>query len=362
MKIVTITGQTATGKTKLALEYAQKYDGELINCDSRQIYKHLDIITGKDLTNKKFHVVKKNANFSIGYYLLPVILESRHSRDDRILKDAIASLQHDEQKQTKIWLYNIVDPKEYFSSFDYQQCALWVIKKILSEGKTPIIVGGTYFYLKHLLYDIETENIPPNWKLREELNYKPVTDLQKIYKRLSLQYVNKLKPLNRSDWNNRQRLIRKIEIETYYRHSGKSRHGRDASRIDSGVASSDTVRYLTSLPRMTLNRKLRLKSFQIEFVGLKFKEKDKLRKAIETRVEERLKHGAIEEVQSLLKMGYKETDPGLKTIGYQQILAHLKGSLTKDEAITQWINKEIQYAKRQYTFMKKDKNIKWVTK
>src|SRR3989338_8760356 len=99
MNLFLITGQTATGKTSYALKLAQEHNGELINCDSRQIYKHLDIITGKDLTNKTFHSVHKIDTFDIGYYELP----------------------------TKIWLYDVVDPKDPFSSFDYQRCALYVI-------------------------------------------------------------------------------------------------------------------------------------------------------------------------------------------------------------------------------------------
>jgi tRNA dimethylallyltransferase len=80
---------------------------------------------------------------------------------------------------------------------------------------------------------------------------------------------------------------------------------------------------------------------------------------IEKRVGERLENGAIDEVKNILKMGYKSTDPGLKTIGYQQIIKYLNKELTKEKAIEDWINKEVQYAKRQLTFMKKDHNIKW---
>ena len=95
------------------------------------------------------------------------------------------------------------------------------------------------------------------------------------------------------------------------------------------------------------------------FIGLKYKNKDKLREAIIKRVEERLKNGAIGEVKNILKMGYKETDPGMKTIGYQQIIKYLNKELTKGKAIDNWVNKEVKYAKRQLTFMKKDKNISW---
>ncbi len=93
---------------------------------------------------------------------------------------------------TKIWLCDIVDPKQYFSSFDWKQCALTVINDIKKRGRTPIIVGGTYLYIKHLLYGIETENIPPNWKLRKQLESKSVGKLQQILKILMLNRLNRL--------------------------------------------------------------------------------------------------------------------------------------------------------------------------
>lgn len=283
--MIIITGQTATGKTKLALEFAQKYNGELINFDSRQIYKYLDIITGKD---KELLTMKQWNNVTI-------------------------------------WLYDIVDPNQYFSSFDFVKQVTPIIEDIKKRGKTPILVGGTYLYLKHLLYGIDDNNSPPNFKLREKLNSKSVKELQDILKKLSLQSFNRL---NNSDVNNPRRLIRKIEI---------------ASSKGTLFIRTDLIR--TDLPKT--------------FIGLRYKDKSKLRQVIEKRVEERLENGAIDEVKKILKMGYKQNDSGLKTIGYQQIIKYLKGELTKEKAVEEWINKEVQYAKRQVTFMKKDKNISW---
>lgn len=276
--MIIITGQTATGKTKLALELAKKHNGELINFDSRQIYKYLDIITGKD-----------------------------------ILKN-------------KIWLYDIVFPDQYFSSFDFVELVNPIIDDIKKRSKIPILVGGTYFYLKHLLYGIDDDS-PPDFKLRNELNNKTVKELQNILTELDVQSINRL---NNSDVNNPRRLIRKIEIAS-------NRKGTLPIRSD--------------LKRTDLFPKI--------FIGLKYKDKSKLLQVIEKRVEERLKNNAIDEVKKLLKMGYKENDPGMKTIGYQQIIRYLNKKLTKEKAIEDWINKEVQYAKRQYTFMKKDENIKW---
>lgn len=289
--LIIITGQSATGKTKLALDYATKYNGEIINCDSRQIYRYLDIITGKDRV-----LIQKNSS--------------------------------------KIWLYDIADPKNYFSSFDYVKSALPIIKKLLDEKKTPIVVGGTFFYIQHLLYNIETENILPDWKLRNELENKSISELQNLYKKLS---PKSFEQLNQSEKNNPQRLIRKIEI------------------VNSGQA---VINHLAR-NKIILDQKLEVENLKIQFIGLKFKTKEKLVEVIKKRVEERLKNGAIEEVKNLLKKGYRENDLGLKTIGYQQIIQFLKGKLTRNEAIAQWTTKEIQYAKRQFAFMKKDKNISW---
>lgn len=276
--MIVITGQTATGKTKLALELAKIHNGELINFDSRQIYKYLNIITGKDISKKK------------------------------------------------IWLYDVVTPDQYFSSFDFVEKAKTIIQSIIKRGKEPILVGGSYFYLKHLLYGFDIQPVPANPRLREKLNNKSVKDLQNILIKLDAQLINQM---NNSDKNNPRRLIRKIEI------------------IKSNIKGT------------VLKGSVLLRSVPDQFIGIKYRDKEDLIKAINLRVEKRLKQGAINEVQSLLEKGYKETDPGMKTIGYQEIIQYLKGKITKKQAVGQWINHEVQYAKRQLTFMKKDKNIKW---
>jgi tRNA dimethylallyltransferase len=277
--MIIITGQTATGKTKLALEFAEKYNGELINFDSRQVYKYLDIITGKDIP------------------------------------------------KTKIWLYDVVTPDQYFSSFDFVKQVTPILEDIKKRGKIPILVGGTYLYLKHLLYGIDDNNSPPNFKLREKLNNKSVKELQDILKKHSLQSFNRL---NNSDVNNPRRLIRRIEIETDH-----------VQTPNLGVSTTNFIRFHPTI------------------IGLKYKDKSKLRRIIEKRVEDRLKLGAIDEVKKLLKMGFTKNDPGLKTIGYQQIIKYLNKEFSEEKAIDDWVNKEVQYAKRQLTFMKKDENISW---
>lgn len=282
MNLIVITGQTATGKTALAVELAKKYDGELINFDSRQIYKHLDIITGKDLPTSQIH------------------------------------------------LYDIVTPDKYFSSFDYVEKARPLIEDIKSRGKTPILVGGTYLYLKHLLYDFDVK-VPPNFALRDILNVKTVDELQTQLKKLS---HDELDGMNNSDKNNPRRLIRRIEI--------LSQSTRDEK------------------PKITRKNEGHLNKLGVtSYIGIRYLNRDDLAKAINTRVKKRIEQGAVLEVKGLLDKGYKASDPGMKTIGYQELIKYIKGDIGYDQAIEEWTNHEIQYAKRQYTFMKKDNNISW---
>ncbi|HRN71040.1 MAG TPA: tRNA (adenosine(37)-N6)-dimethylallyltransferase MiaA [Candidatus Woesebacteria bacterium] len=302
--IYVITGQTATGKTSYAINLANQVNGELINCDSRQIYKHLDIITGKELekTTNQFQRKQTINKYEIGSYIFT-------------------------ESQIPIWLYDIISPDISFSTFDYRTCAIPVIEDIISREKTPIIVGGSYFYLKHLLYGTVDSYVKPNPELRNELNTKSVDELQHILLQADQTLFNSL---NHSDKYNPHRLIRKIEI--------------------------------TKAEKVTNKKELPLKNlfpeYKIEMIGFKYHLKEKLHEIITQRVIERLEQRAIEEVQNLLKM-YTSDAPGLKTIGYSQIIAHLQKQLSYKHMRKEWILKELQYAKRQLTFMKKDTHIHW---
>lgn len=327
--IIVITGQTATGKTSYALRLAKKLNGELINADSRQIYKHLDIVTGKDLgTNDQFSMIndQHKSDGKTSEVKTSLTLEVKESGEE----ERNFTIGYYEIDGVKLWLYDVVDPKIPFSSYDYKVCARRVIENIAGRGKTPIIVGGTYLYIKHLLYGFETESIPPNWQLREELKDKSVEELADILRSTNDQMF---KQLNDSDRKNPHRLIRKIEIARALRDgnpdvtSGEEKHKYDIT----------------------------------QFNGLKFKNRDDLIAVITKRVEERLTAGAIDETKSLLDKGYTKHDLGLKTIGYKQLITHLEGNLSLEEAKKQWITAEVQYARRQYTFMKTDRNISWKT-
>lgn len=163
-KLLVISGPTATGKTDLAVKLAKKYDGELVSGDSCQIYKGLDIGTGKD-----------------------------------------------QPKDTPIHLIDLVTPDKKFSVANFQKIGLQTIKEIQSRHKLPILVGCSGFYIDSLINsNYNTFSIKPNKFLRFICKFLSLKTLQKIYKFLNKDGFSKL---NHSDINNHYRLCRKIEIK-----------------------------------------------------------------------------------------------------------------------------------------------------
>jgi len=168
-KLLVICGQTGTGKTSLAIYLAKKFNGELISADSRQVYKGLNIGTGKDL--------------------------------NEIAKSKV-----------KIWGYDLVDPKKNFSVGNYIRFAQKATLDIQKRGKLPILVGGTGLFIKGVIDGIPTAFVPRNLKLRKNLGEKDAGELFEILAQLD---PIKAGSMNRSDKLNPRRLIRGIEVATW---------------------------------------------------------------------------------------------------------------------------------------------------
>lgn len=189
-KLLIVCGPTATGKTSLSLKLAKKFNGQIISADSRQVYKGMDIGTGKDLP--KNAVQKKD-----GHYLLNNI---------------------------KLWGYDLVTPDQDFSLAHFSKFARPLIKKIQSQNQLPILVGGTGLYLKAITNQIKTLNIPPNPTLRLKLEK---LSTQKLVEKLKQLNLSKYNSMNHSDQLNPRRLIRAIEI-----HSSKNSKKVSPKRTD----------------------------------------------------------------------------------------------------------------------------------
>lgn len=172
-KLLIICGPTATGKTSLGVHLAKKFQGEIISADSRQVYKGMDIATGKDIGAAKW------------------------------VKD------HWEVNGIPIWLLDVVKPNEEFSVTHYADLAWKKIRNIWQKGKLPILVGGTGFYIKTIIEDIPSKGISPNRLLREQLELKSVDSL---FEELAEFDSFRAGQMNSSDRQNKRRLVRAIEV------------------------------------------------------------------------------------------------------------------------------------------------------
>lgn len=175
-KLLVILGPTSLGKTDLALQLAKKLNGELVSCDSRQVYKKLDIGTGK-MPGEKVEVAKGR-----GFW---------------------------EMDEIKVWMHDVADPNRQYTVYDYVKDANRAVEDTLNRGKLPIIVGGTGFYLKALLEGLSNLSVPANLKLRKHLESLSLKEMQKKIEEISSQKWGKM---NNSDRQNPRRLVRAIEV------------------------------------------------------------------------------------------------------------------------------------------------------
>jgi len=291
-KIIALFGPTGIGKTGLAVKLARKFDGEIVSVDSRQVYKRMDVVTGKDL--KKGVKYKGLGVGGVGYY---------------------------DFYKTRLWGVDLVKPSERFSAADFVKAVRVIIEDIIKRRKVPILTIGTYFYFKALVTEIETFGVKQDWKLREKLDRLSVGELQKKLKRLD---GDRLLAMNKSDRNNPRRLIRAIEVAK----NKESKPRGDAF------------------------------DFEIIKVGLKLA-KDELYRKIDKRVDERVKMGAFEEVEKLVKVGYGWDLSSMTGIGYKQLMAYFEGEETKGEVVKKWKLAEHKYSRAQMTWLAKDRQIKW---
>ena len=297
-KVIVVLGPTASGKTKIAVKLAKKLSGEIISADSRQVYKGMDIGTGKDLDEYKVKRQKsKGKNAS--------------------QKSKVFEIPH--------YLIDIVSPKDYFSVSDWQKMAYQTIEEILKRGKVPIVCGGTGLYISALVYGYE---------FIQTSNYKLQTIRNRLNKLTLNQLLARLKKIDPKtykiiDKNNRRRVQRALEI--YYQ---------------------------TGRPKSAQLKKQK-PPYQFLLLGLSFPYPI-LKKRIAKRLEKRLSEGLIDEVKRLREQGLswaRLNDFGLE---YRLVAKYLRGEIDYQDMVD-GLNKEIfHFAKRQLTWFRKNKDIAWL--
>lgn len=170
--MITILGPTASGKTSIAAALASRIGGEIISADSRQVYRRMDIGTGKDL-----------ADYEVGGKHIPY------------------------------HLIDIAEPGYKYNLFEYQRDFHTAYDDITSRGRTPVLCGGTGLYIEAVLNGYALSPVPQNQELRDSLSTKSLDELTAMLKVLKKQTGSNMH--NRSDVDTVQRAIRAIEIETY---------------------------------------------------------------------------------------------------------------------------------------------------
>ena len=271
--LLVILGPTAVGKTKLAVAIAQAFEGEIISADSRQVFKGMDIGTGKDLS--EYHV----NGMSVPYHLIDHL-------------DAGSRYQVDAFKE------------DFFLAFD----------DISSRGKLPVLCGGTGMYIHSLLQNHTYTAIPVDPSLREMLLLKSKEELQ-------AQLLNfPVSVRQHADFSTHKRLIRAIEIAEYLSHHTLVDQHRPALNSHViGLTSSVETR----------------------------------RKRIHERLQYRLSHGLIEEVQHLLSNGVSAEMLVFYGLEYKFVVAYLHNEISIDQLKEGLYIAICQYAKRQMTFFRK---------
>ncbi|MBI2268093.1 MAG: tRNA (adenosine(37)-N6)-dimethylallyltransferase MiaA [Candidatus Blackburnbacteria bacterium] len=296
-KLLVICGPTATGKTNLGIYLAKKLNGEIISADSRQVYRGLDIATGKDISeNFKFQISNiKYQNEEIGYW----------ETDDGV----------------RVWLVDVVDSTANFSVATYRGLASLVVEDVYGRGKLPIVVGGTGLYIRALVDGIDTIGVPPNPTLRALYGRKTSEELYDVLFHL---VPDTIIGLSFSERKNKQRLIRRIEIA-------------QSNRKKISVCSPD---------------------WDVLFVGLTA-QCGFLQKRIEKRIDQWVTEGVREEVATLLDKGVSWEGQAMSSLGYRQWKPYFEKKATVQEVVERWKKEEWQYARRQLTWFKKDERVRW---
>lgn len=279
-RIYVVVGPTASGKSAYAVKLAKKTGGEVISADSRQVYRGLDIGSGK---------ISKREMQGVPHHML-----------------------------------DVASPKRVFTAHDFVKKARPILKRILKEGKSAIICGGTGFYIDALLGRIALPDVPPNRELRKELAGRSAPHLFAILKRLDARRAREI------DEHNPVRLIRAIEIATA----------------------------LGKVPKMKSSSSP-LPDYEEIWIGLVSAEIP-LREKIRARLHARMKAGMLAEARRLHEGGLSYKRMEALGLEYRHLASLLKGKVTKDEMLVA-LEKDIwKYAKRQKTYWRRNKNIVWL--
>ncbi len=278
-KVLVICGATASGKTSLAVDCAEQLNTQVISADSMLVYKRLNIGTAKPT------------------------------------KEEMRGIKHH--------MIDVVEPYSDFSVSDYEKMALPIVEGLLSQGKTPVICGGTGFYIQSLLYKSQFGNTPANAEIREK--YERICETEGVEYLHNLLAQVDIKSAEKLHANDVKRVIRALEI---YEITGKAK----SEQQDKLIPRFEFVAVSIDYPR------------------------EKLYERINLRVEQMFTNGLLQEVQGLLNDGVTSDMQCMQGIGYKEIAEGLQKGWDMSEMIELIQKNTRNYAKRQQTFFKRMQN------
>ena len=281
-KIIAVVGPTASGKTALAVELAHLLNGEVISCDSVQVYKGLDVGSAK---------VTKEETRGIAHHMIDIAL-----------------------------------PDTDFSCADYSEGAKKAIEDIDSRGKKVVFCGGTGLYLDSVIGISSFSDAGKDDDFRAEMEKLSPEQLHGMLQRIDPASAEAIHQ------NNVKRVIRALEI---FHVTGKIKSVWDEES------------------------KLVKPPYETVIIGLDFRDRQTLYDRINLRVDLMLKDGLIDEVKALDCEGFRASTAS-DGIGYKEILDYLDGKCTLDEAIERIKQASRNYAKRQLTWFRRNKNVNWI--
>lgn len=240
-----------------------------------------------------------------------------------------AKVTKDEMQGIKHYLIDYVFPSERYSVANYKQDAKVAIEKIIAKGKIPVVVGGTGLYIDSLIYEIEYKDIKINEEYRKKLEkIRDEQGLEVLYQKaleIDPTAMEKISP------NDYKRITRILEI---YEATGKTKTQQEAESR------------LNEIP-------YDYKVFAIDY------DREKLYERINKRVDIMIEKGLIDEVKSLLEK-YNEFPTAMQGLGYKEVKQYLDGELSKEEMIEKIKQESRRYAKRQFTWFRKNKQTIWI--
>lgn len=286
--MVILTGPTAVGKTALSIELAKKINGAIISADSMQVYKYMDIGSAK------------------------------------IMPEEMQGIKH--------YLVDELLPSDEFHIVRFQEMAKAALEEIYSDGKIPIVVGGTGFYIQGLLYDIDFSKQDADYEYRMELeNFAKEHGADALHERLKTIDPASYDTIHA---NNVKRVIRALE---YYHLSGKpiSEHNEMERKKESPY----------NFAYFVLND-----------------ERKKLYDRIEKRIDLMMEQGLLDEVTHLKQMGCHREMVSMQGLGYKEILSYLDGECSLEEAVALLKKETRHFAKRQLTWFRRERDVIWMDK